>query len=132
MMTLACCRPARRPSFAFVRPAETASPHRRLPLDVFETGDAFEVRAELPGIAKDDIAVEVADQRLTIRAQAKREAPDNATPLLVELSRDRVERSIELPAAVDGDRAEARHVDGVLHLRLPKRSAEHSRRLVVN
>lgn len=132
MMTLACCRPARPQSFAFVRPTRGAAVPRRLPVDVFETRDAYEVRADLPGVAKDEIGVEIADQRLTIRAEAKREAPEGASLLLAELSREGVERVIELPEAVDGDRAEARHADGVLFLRLPKRNVERSRRLTVN
>ena len=100
-------------------------------LDVEETNQAFLVRADLPGIAKDQIQVEIHDDVVTISTEYKREVTADAKVLRTERVNGEVSRSIRLPAAVDATRAEAKHVDGVLQLTLPKQ-APTAKRLTVN
>ena len=100
-------------------------------LDVEETNDAYLVRADLPGIPKDQINVEIHDDVLTIKVEYKREVNADAKVLRTERVNGEVSRSIRLPAAVDAGKADAKHVDGVLQLTLPKQ-APAAKRLTVN
>jgi len=109
--------------------AQGASPDIRL--DVEETSDAYLVRADLPGIAKDQIGVEINDDILKITVEFKRVATAEAKALRTERVTGEATRSIRLPSAVDASKAEAKHVDGVLQLTLPKQ-APTAKRLTVN
>ena len=106
-----------------------ASPEIRL--DVEETTDAYLVRADLPGIAKDQIGVEINDDIVKISVEFKPVATAEAKALRTERVTGEATRSIRLPSAVDATRADAKHVDGVLQLTLPKQ-APTAKRLTVN
>jgi HSP20 family protein len=100
-------------------------------VDVEETADAYLVRADLPGIAKDQINVEINDDIVKISVEYKRETAADAKVLRTERAAGEAARSFRLPAAVDAAKADAKHVDGVLHLTLPKQ-APTAKRLTVN
>ena len=103
-----------------------------IPLDVVERDDAFEVHAAIPGVKPDDVEVVVQGERLTIRAEVRREedqAGDNW--LMRELRSGSVQRTITLPAPVSSDKAEARIELGVLTLRLPKAQETRPHRIAV-
>jgi HSP20 family protein len=110
-------------------PTRGAAPEIRV--DVEETPDAYLVRADLPGIAKDQINVEINDDIVTITAEYKRETTAEAKVLRTERRAGEASRSFRLPAAVDATKADAKHVDGVLQLTLPKQ-APTAKRLTVN
>jgi len=93
---------------------------RALKLDVVETPEAYVVKAEAPGVAKDKIEVKVEDRDVTISAEFREEAEANGKALWTERTYGKSSRTIRLPEAVDADGAQARHVDGVLQLTLPK------------
>lgn len=100
-------------------------------LDVEETAEAFIVRADLPGIAKDQIQVEINDDVVDISVDFKPVVTAEAKILRGERVRGEAKRSIRLPAAVDATKADAKHVDGVLVLTLPKQAAT-AKRLTIN
>lgn len=110
-------------------PARTAQAEIRL--DVEETPDSYLVRADLPGVAKDQIQVEINEDVVKITVEYKREATADAKSLRVERASGPASRSIRLPLAVDAAKAEAKHVDGVLQLTLPKQ-APSTKRLTIN
>jgi HSP20 family protein len=90
-------------------------------VDMYEGDEAFTLTAELPGFSKDDVQVEIKDNRLTLRGERKREAEvKEAHYHRVERVYGAFQRSIRLPAMVDADKAEAVFKDGVLKLTLPK------------
>jgi HSP20 family protein len=89
-------------------------------LDVVETPEAYIVKALLPGVAKDQIEVKVEDRDVTISVETKEETQVNGKALWKELSYGKASRAIRLPEAVDTAGAQAKHVDGVLQLTLPK------------
>jgi HSP20 family protein len=90
-------------------------------VDMYEGDEAFTVTAELPGFSKDDVQVELKDNRLTLKGERKREAEvKEAQYHRVERAYGAFRRSIRLPATVDADKAEAVFKDGVLKLTLPK------------
>ena len=90
-------------------------------IDVAEEKDGFVVRADLPGLKKEDVSVTIQDNCLTIRGEKKHE---EETKEANYYHRERVQgtfsRRIELPTAVDAKRVEASFKDGVLQVRLPK------------
>lgn len=102
-----------------------------IPVDVEETGTAYIVRANVPGVTKEQIQVEIDEDVVRITAQFKREPTADAKALRVERTSGTAARSFRLPQAVDAAKAEARHVDGVLLLTLPK-SAPVAKRLTIN
>ena len=89
-------------------------------LDVVETADAYIVKADVPGVAKDRIDVKVEDRDVTIGYETAEELAPGGKALWRERRHGKVSRSIRLPASVDASAAQAKHVDGVLELTLPK------------
>jgi len=90
-------------------------------IDVSETADEVLVKAELPGVNKKDLEVEVLPESLSLRAEttAEKEEKDR-TYHRRERVWSRYERHIPLPAEVVTDQAKATLTDGVLEVRMPK------------
>jgi HSP20 family protein len=100
-------------------------------LDVVETPEAFVVKAELPGIPKDKIDVKVEDRDVTISVEYREEVDANGKTLWQERTVGNVSRAIRLPESVDANAAQARHIDGVLQLTLPKIAKVNSRQITI-
>ncbi len=100
-------------------------------LNAWEQGDAAFVEAELPGLTMDDVEVYVTGNELTIAGRRNIGEQDREPHLQGanwhrrERAQGRFSRSITLPWDIDADKVEARLVDGVLTVTLPK--AEHAR-----
>src|SRR6185437_6464704 len=112
---------------SFLRPAGSILPAMRgaMPLDVIERGDAFEIRASLPGIKPEDVQITVQGDVLTIRGattseQERKNDGDNENWILRERRSGSFYRSVTLPAPLDADKATARFEHGVLSLVIPK------------
>lgn len=103
----------------------------RLPtVDVIDRSDDILVRAEMPGVKKEDLEVSVSDNAVTIRGTARQEGETKeAQYYRRELNQAEYSRSVRLPAEVNGDQAKARFQDGILELTLPK-VAPSSRRTI--
>jgi HSP20 family protein len=90
-------------------------------LDVVEEKDSLIVKADLPGLSKDDIKVAIQDNVLTIKGERKYEAEKKeANYYRQERVFGSFVRSIELPVSVDSGKVLATFRDGVLHVTLPK------------
>ena len=90
-------------------------------LDVSETEGAYQVHAELPGVAKEDVTITLENNTLSISGEKKREEEQKGKGWhRVERSYGSFQRSIALPKGVDADKAEATFKDGVLTLHIPK------------
>ena len=100
-------------------------------LDVVETPEAFVVKAEVPGVAKDKIEVKVEDRDVTIAVEYREELEPNGKALWRERSFGKASRAIRLPEAVDATAAEAKHVDGVLQLTLPKIAKANAKQITI-
>jgi len=109
---------------------EPAGAAPEIRLDVEETAEAYLVRADLPGIAKDQIQVEIHDDVVEITVDFKPVQTAEAKLLHAERARGQAKRSFRLPASVDASKADAKHVDGVLFLTLPKQ-APTAKRLTI-
>jgi HSP20 family protein len=100
-------------------------------LDVVETPEAFVVKAEVPGVAKDKIEVKVEDRDVTIAVEYREELEPNGKALWRERSFGKASRAIRLPEAVDANAAQAKHVDGVLQLTLPKIAKANAKQITI-
>lgn len=110
-------------------PALAALP-RLAKLDVYQTDDEVVVKAEMPGMAKEDIELSVSDSTLTIKGEKKREEKvEEHDYVRAERSFGMLSRSIDLPCDVAADRVTARMVNGVLEVHAPK--TEDSKRKAV-
>jgi len=101
-------------------------------VDIRETDEALLVEAELPGIDKKDVSVEVKDGVLTISGERKFEKDVKEENVhRIERSYGRFVRSFSLPTNVDTDKVEASMRDGVLHVRLPKKESAKPKAIAV-
>jgi HSP20 family protein len=90
-------------------------------LDVYEDKDSFVVKAELPGMKKEDIDVALHDGMLSISGERKSEEKmDDAEVYRSERFFGRFQRTVALPTAVDVGKIKAQYKDGVLTVTLPK------------
>jgi len=91
--------------------------------DVSETDSEVTVVIEVPEIDKDDIHVSVADGRLNVRAEARKDGADTSLAYHGdELGYGDFQRTIPLPAEVDASRASATLESGILSVWMPKSS----------
>jgi HSP20 family protein len=91
------------------------------PVDFLEDGDDFVVKAELPGMDKDDINISLQDDVLTISGEKKKEEKvAEKNYYRMERSSGTFSRSFRLPTEVQSDKAQATFKEGILELRLPK------------
>jgi HSP20 family protein len=110
---------------------ETAAHDAWIPMvETEETQDAYVIRAEMPGMRREDINVEVEGDQLRITGEVREEARGNA----LRQRRGKFSYRTTLPADIDPENVEARLNDGILTLRLPKvpRSRSRSRRIEIS
>lgn len=120
----------------FVRPVGFGNVTAEAPqmrVNVKEDDTTYLVNAELPGVAKDDIHVNIDGPVLSISAERKqeKEVKEGEKVLRTERYFGKVSRSFQLGQEVDEARATAKFKDGVLELRLPKKAATPARRLTI-
>jgi HSP20 family protein len=90
-------------------------------VDIFEEGNDVVVKAELPGMKKEDLEVNFAHGNLIISGEKKQEEKvEKKDYYRMERSYGAFTRSFRLPAEVQGDKAKATFKDGVLQIRVPK------------
>ena len=116
------------PPYAYPGETELA-----MKIDVKETDQAFTVFADIPGVKKDDISVEIDGDSVSLRAEVKAAKDEKSeTTLYSERSYGMVARSFTLPVEVDDKAVIAEYRDGVLKLVLPKKAGSASRRITVS
>jgi len=89
-------------------------------LDVFEDKDNLFVRAELPGMKKEQIDISLHDGSLSISGERKGESKHEAEVYRGERFYGRFQRTVTLPTAVAADKVKAQYKDGILTITLPK------------
>ena len=90
-------------------------------LDVFEDKDNYTVKAELPGMKKEDIEISLHDGTLSISGERKGETKhEEAEVYRAERFFGRFQRTVSLPTTVAADKAKATYKDGLLTITLPK------------
>jgi len=90
-------------------------------VDVYETDDEVVVRAQMPGVSKDEIEITVQENTLTIRAETKREEEvEEEGYFRRELRYGTLARTLPLPADIDEEQVTATLADGVLEVHAKK------------
>ena len=108
--------------------ATTAMPS----MDISETDKAIEITAELPGLEKKDVELNVADNLLTIRGEKKNEREEkNKDYHLVERSYGSFSRSVELPAGVKIEDISAEIANGVLKVTVQKPAPKQTKQIEI-
>jgi HSP20 family protein len=107
----------------------------RIKIDLSEQDGSFLVKAEIPGVRKEDINVRVDGDVVTISAETKTEKQakekDTGRVLCKERQQGYASRSFRLACPVDETHADARYQDGVLELKLPKKAGSAPRRVAI-
>jgi HSP20 family protein len=98
----------------------------RFPVDLYEDKDNTYVRAELPGVTRDDINVEMVEDYLTISASRKTPAAQENGEQSFSFS-----RSVTIPEQVQADKVSATYENGVLTVTLPKREEAKPKKVTV-
>lgn len=103
-------------------------------IDVTENDKAYTVNAELPGVAKDDIDVQVTGNTVSINAKIERnnEQKDGERVIRRERYSGAISRSFSLSSDIDDAGATATYQDGVLSLTLPKKAPVGQKKLTIS
>jgi len=109
-------------------------PSLDMKIDVAQDEANYIVRADMPGLNKADIKVDVDGNLVTITAErkAQKDEKQGETTVYSERYYGRTSRSFSLDCAVDESHAEATYKDGVLQLTLPKKGGGQSKRLTID
>lgn len=90
-------------------------------VDISENTEEFIIKAEIPGVSKDDVKVSIADDVVSIQGERKQEKEEKDKKLhRVERSYGSFLRTFSLPSNIDDAKVQAQFKDGVLTVRLPK------------
>ena len=102
------------------------------PMDVVETEDHLVLRADLPGLSKEDVNIEVKDGALTVSGERKAEHEQRERGWYrLERQFGSFSRSLTLPEGVDADGVSAEFQNGVLEVRIPKPEARKPHRVEI-
>jgi HSP20 family protein len=119
----------------FVRPVayDPAESVRRVRIDVTEHDGEYKVLADLPGVKKEQISVQIDGDQVSISAEVRgeREEKDGERVLHSERYFGKVARAFRLAEEVDEAKAVAKFTDGVLELTLPKKAPATSRQITI-
>lgn len=101
-------------------------------MDLVESGEEYVLRADLPGMERDDVELELKDNVLTVSGRREAEHEDSQEGFhRVERAFGSFSRSLELPAGIDPDALKAEFDRGVLEVRIPKPPQEQPRRIAI-
>lgn len=120
----------------FFSPAvfETETPALKMRIDVSEKDDAYQVKADIPGVKKEDINVRIDGNVVQIDAEVKREkeTKGNGDKILrSERYWGNISRTFSLAQDVDDSKVQAKYADGVLTLELPKKASTATKKITV-
>jgi HSP20 family protein len=106
------------------------APHPRI--DVIDEEARVLVRAEVPGVEKDDLEITLTDDSVILAGKTRHEERKEEGEMLYHERREgEFKRTIVLPARIDGEKAKAHYRDGMLELTLPKMERSQRRRIEI-
>jgi HSP20 family protein len=105
----------------------------QIPIDIAESDDAYTVTAAIPGVAKQDIHVEIEGRQVMITTEFKKPVSEKKEPRFVRTERyyGVANRMFTLGYEIDRAKAVAKYADGVLTLTLPKLMTAHAEQLKI-
>jgi len=121
---------------SFIRPTTwsgLAAGQIAVPVDLWETNDAYHLRADVPGISPDQLDINVTADTLTFGGEVKGQSDvSNEGWLRQERRIGKFQRAFTLPVQIDPDKVVANFANGVLELTLPKADQVKPRSIKVN
>jgi HSP20 family protein len=102
------------------------------PVDVIEDSTGITLYADLPGLSKDDLIMQVDANSLTIEGEMKLQVPENIEVSHAEVSVPRYRRVFTLSKELDTEKIAAEFKQGVLKLRIPKAEHAQPRKIQIN
>ena len=117
----------------FFRPVRVEKSAAPIKVDVVETDTAFVVKAEIPGVSKDEIQVSIDGDVVTIGADVKRESETKEGERVIRSERysGSVYRAFTLPVEIDEAASNAKYENGVLELTLAKKPTAVAHKLTI-
>jgi HSP20 family protein len=113
-------------------PRERPEPIWAPALDIEETKDDIVVKAELPGMRKEDIKITLSGDTLTITGERRHETEEKGkTFYRIERAYGKFQRTVVLPSEVDGSKVKAAYKAGILELVMPKSEREKAREIQI-
>lgn len=104
----------------------------RIRMDVSETDKAYMVKADIPGVKKEDIKISIDGNMVSVSATAKEEKDvKEGNTMCSERYYGEQYRSFRLPTEVDDAKVEAKYQDGVLQLTLPKKEGKGTKQIAI-
>jgi HSP20 family protein len=105
----------------------------QIKMDVAEDDKAYRVKAEIPGVKKEDVKVSIDGNQVSISAEVKKEKEEKRGERIIRSERyyGRQFRGFMLQRDIDQGRAEAKYEDGVLEITLPKKEAGSAKQVAV-
>lgn len=101
------------------------------PIDVVEDGQGLTLYADMPGVDRDGLTVEVEGDTLLIEGRSRLQLPADAKPVYAEQRSVSFRRRFTVSGDLERDKIDAKLVNGVLTLRIPKAEAAKPRRIAV-
>lgn len=102
------------------------------PVDVIEDADGITLFADLPGVSKDNLNLQLETDSLTIEGQVMLDTPQEMQSSHVEVQVPRYRRVFTLSKELDGEQASAEFRNGVLKLRIPKAAHAQARKIQIS
>ena len=121
---------------SFIRPTTwtgLAAGHVAVPVDLWETKDAYQLRADVPGVSPDQLEINATSDSISISGEVKSQTEVTEDGVLRQERRvGKFQRAFTLPMAIDPTKVEATFQNGVLQLTLPKAENVKPRTIKVN
>ena len=120
---------------SFIRPntwTGLAAGHLAVPVDLWETKDAYRLRADLPGVTADEVEINATSDAISIGGEVKGKDVAEDGWLREERRVGKFQRAFTLPMAIDPTKVEATFENGVLEIVLPKAENTKPRTIKVN
>ena len=100
--------------------------------NLYDLGEKLEIKAEVPGIKKEDLNIKIQGNYLEVSGTRKSDAPEGYKTHRVERSASTFTRSFTLPSDVDSEKVEASLKNGILTLSLPKAEDAKPKQVTIN
>jgi HSP20 family protein len=103
----------------------------RPPVDIFETADGITLNADMPGVSKQHLNLQVEGNTLTVEGELEVKMPEDMEPIYADVRSRLYRLSFVLSSELESSRVEANLKDGVLTVHIPKRAELKPRRIEV-
>ena len=100
--------------------------------NLYDKGDSFSISAEVPGFAKEDLAIKIQGNYLEMSGKRGSDVPEGYSVHRAERGTFNFSKSMTLPSEVDSTKVEATLKDGILTLTLPKAEAAKPKQIAIN